>query len=286
MSFTKTYHHKPYDLISPSRPELSAAGKNVVITGGGTGIGKSIALSFAKAGASSICILGRRLDRLEIAVAEIRSTAKLGTQVLCKKADLSIRDEACAAIDEISSAVGNIGILVSNAGFFPKVGGVVHQGAEDYMEGFKLNVVTTLHALQAFVPHAAQSAIVLNISTSLAHIKPWAGHSGYCVTKGANLKLVDFFAAENPDIHVVNVQPGVIETELSPQGTTFNTTDDQTYATAALPGHFCVWLASPEARFLKNKFVWANWDVQELMQRAGEIESSHLLTWIIDGVRI
>ncbi|KAF4810746.1 Short chain dehydrogenase andI [Colletotrichum siamense] len=241
MSFTKTYHHKPYDLISPSRPELSAAGKNVVITGGGTGIGKSIALSFAKAGASSICILGRRLDRLEIAVAEIRSTAKLGTQVLCKKADLSIRDEACAAIDEISSAVGNIDILVSNAGFFPKVGGVVHQGAEDYMEGL----------------------------------------SGYCVTKGANLKLVDFFAAENPDIHVVNVQPGVIETELSPQGTTFNTTDDP-----ALPGHFCVWLACPDARFLKNKFVWANWDVQELMQRAGEIESSHLLTWIIDGVRI
>lgn len=165
-------------------------------------------------------------------MAEIRSTAKLGTQVICKKADLSIRDEACAAIDEISSAVGNIDILVSNAGFFPKVGGVVHQGAEDYMEGFKLNVVTTLHALQVFVPHAAQGAIVLNISTSLAHIKPWAGLSGYCVTKGANLKLVDFFAAENPDIHVVNVQPGVIETELSPQGTTFNTTDDRKYTNA------------------------------------------------------
>lgn len=52
MSFTKTYHNKPYDLISPSRPELSASGKNVVITGGGTGVGKSIALSFAQAGAS------------------------------------------------------------------------------------------------------------------------------------------------------------------------------------------------------------------------------------------
>ncbi|KAF0327075.1 reductase [Colletotrichum asianum] len=281
MSFTKTYHHKPYDLISPSRPELSAAGKNVVITGGGTGIGKSIALSFAKAGASSVSILGRRLDRLEIAVAEIRSAAKPGTRVLCKKADLSICDEARVAIDEISLVVGKAHIFVSNAGFFPKVGGVVHQAAEDYLEGFKLNVITTLHALQAFVPHAAEGAIVLNISTSLAHIKPWAGLSGYCVTKAANLKLVDFFATENTDIHVVNVQPGVIETELSPQGTTFNTTDDP-----ALPGHFCVWLASPEARFLKNKFVWANWDVQELMQRAGEIESSHLLTWIIDGVRI
>lgn len=57
-----------------------------------------------------------------------------------------------------------------------------------------------------------------------------------------------------------------------------------TPTTAALPGHFCVWLVSPEARFLKSKFVWANWDVQELMDRAKEIETSHLLTWIIDGV--
>ncbi|KAI8237895.1 Short chain dehydrogenase andI [Colletotrichum sp. SAR 10_86] len=80
MSLTKIYHHKPYELIPPPRPELSAAGKNVVITGGGTGIGKSIALSFAKAGASSVCILGRRLDRLEIAIAEIRGAAKPGTQ--------------------------------------------------------------------------------------------------------------------------------------------------------------------------------------------------------------
>ena len=40
-SFTKTWHNKPYASISPSRPELSAKGKNVVVTGGGTGIGAS-----------------------------------------------------------------------------------------------------------------------------------------------------------------------------------------------------------------------------------------------------
>jgi hypothetical protein len=45
-----------------------------------------------------------------------------------------------------------------------------------------------------------------------------------------------------------------------------------------LPGHFAVWLASPEARFLRGKFVYANWDVEELLSRSKEIEGSPMLT--------
>ena len=51
-----------------------------------------------------------------------------------------------------------------------------------------------------------------------------------------------------------------------------------------LPGNFCVWLASPEAEFLKGKFIWANWDVEELKGRKEEIQSSRLLTWMLEGV--
>jgi hypothetical protein len=52
---------------------------------------------------------------------------------------------------------------------------------------------------------------------------------------------------------------------------------------AELPGQFYVWLASPEAEFLKGKFVWANWDAQELMERAEEIKSTKLLSVILAG---
>lgn len=45
-----------------------------------------------------------------------------------------------------------------------------------------------------------------------------------------------------------------------------------------LPGHFAVWLCSEEARFLRGKFVWSNWDVDELKAKKDEIESSPLLT--------
>lgn len=51
-----------------------------------------------------------------------------------------------------------------------------------------------------------------------------------------------------------------------------------------LPGQFCVWLASPQAEFLKSKFVWANWDVDELIARAEEIKDSRLFTWLLEGV--
>jgi hypothetical protein len=51
-----------------------------------------------------------------------------------------------------------------------------------------------------------------------------------------------------------------------------------------LPGNFTVWLASPAARFLKGKFVAANWDVDELKEKAEEIESTTLLAMGLNGL--
>lgn len=51
-----------------------------------------------------------------------------------------------------------------------------------------------------------------------------------------------------------------------------------------LPAYFHVWLASPESDFLKGKFVWVNWDVDELKERGEEIENSLLLKVLLHGV--
>lgn len=51
-----------------------------------------------------------------------------------------------------------------------------------------------------------------------------------------------------------------------------------------LPAHFNVWIASPEAEFLKGKFVWANWDVDELKALAKEVKESMLLKIYLNGV--
>ena len=51
----------------------------------------------------------------------------------------------------------------------------------------------------------------------------------------------------------------------------------------SLPASFNVWLASPEARFLKGKFLWANWDVDELKAQAKEIETTTQLSIGLNG---
>src|ERR1700743_764489 len=56
---TKTLHHEPYSSIDPTRPELANNGKSIVVTGGGVGIGSSIARAFAASGAANVALLGR-----------------------------------------------------------------------------------------------------------------------------------------------------------------------------------------------------------------------------------
>lgn len=55
-------------------------------------------------------------------------------------------------------------------------------------------------------------------------------------------------------------------------------------APVELPAQFHLWLASPEAGFLKGKFVWVNWDVDELKARADEIKNSRLLKVLLNRV--
>ena len=73
----------------------------------------------------------------------------------------------------------------------------------------------SLYSIQAFLPIAAPNAYVINISTGIVHFPPIPGFSGYATSKLAGTKLFDYMQAENPGLHVVNVQPGVVKSELN-----------------------------------------------------------------------
>ncbi|KAF4625928.1 hypothetical protein G7Y89_g12235 [Cudoniella acicularis] len=273
------YHSKPYPFISPTRPELSAAGKNVVVTGGGTGIGKAIAIAFAQAGASCIAILGRRLDRLQTTATEI-TIASPATRILFETTDVSQRASIDRALKNITDQVGRIDVFVSNAGMLPTQAPVAGYDESEFRHGFELNVIGAFNTVQAFLPLAAPGAKLFNTSSLIAHVVPWQDMFAYAVDKAATTKMFDYIAAENPDLHVVNVQPGVVVTEMS-SGTDIPV---EAQDEPGLAGAFLVWLASPEAKFLKGKFVWVNWDAEELISRAKEIENSLLLRVLLNGV--
>ncbi|KAL6815342.1 hypothetical protein GGI42DRAFT_338671 [Trichoderma sp. SZMC 28013] len=281
-SFTKGYHHRPYPAISPSRPEIAAAaaGKNIVVTGGGTGIGKAIAIAFAQAGARCVAILGRRADRLQQTVADMQSeAAKYGHSpiIVAEVADLMQRETVDAALQSILAKISieagstYLDVLVSNAGMAPKMGTVLGYDAQIVMNTFGLNVLSAFNA-----------AVLINVSSMMAHARPVVTNFAYSMAKAANLKMIEYFAAENPNIHVVSLQPGIINTELGGDDMPVFVAPD----TTDLPGQFCVWLLTDEARFLKSKFVWANWDVEDLVARKDEVLTTRALTWGVEGVPV
>ncbi|KAF4496578.1 3-oxoacyl-(acyl-carrier-) reductase [Fusarium agapanthi] len=280
VSFTKTWRNTPYPSIDPTRPELSSAGKLVAITGGGTGIGGSIAIAFAQIGASTIAILGRRLDRLEAAVAEIAEASGGKTNVIFEAVDISQRSKLDAAVTRLVKREdgAKVDIPISNAGVASDMGTVVGFDEAEFRRGIELNVVGAFNTLQTFGPCLTSNAYVFNTSTGMVHLWPIAQGWAYAPVKAAVFKMFQYLQDDNPKWHVVQIQPGVIRTELNERFDVVGQDDP------SLAAQLYVWLASPEAECLKGKFVWVNWDVDELKARADGIKGSLLFKMILSGV--
>lgn len=214
-SFTKTWHSKSYPQISPHRPELNANDKTIFITGGGTGIGRATAIAFAQAGAKAIAIFGRREDKLQIAADEIREIGK--STVVYVPVDLSqsvhVKKAFQNAIEKVGG--GKIDVFISNAAIAPHLAPVAGYREEHLNEALRLNVNGPFNAIQAVLPMLAEKATVLNVTSGVAHIQALPTAWAYATTKAAVVKMFDYLQAENQNLRVINVQPGIVETEMS-----------------------------------------------------------------------
>jgi NAD(P)-dependent dehydrogenase (short-subunit alcohol dehydrogenase family) len=216
-SLTKIWHCASYPAISPSRPELSAKGKNIVITGGGSGIGASIAKAFAAGGSTHIAIMSRTESNL-LMTKHLIEEKFLGTKVLAVTADITDASQVDDAFAKISQAFGKIDVFVCNSAFLPVPRPIFSPDfdIQDWWTTFNTNVLGTLNSVRAFVRHATESAQILHISTAIAHIPPLEpGISAYAASKLAATKLFDYIALENPEIHIVNIHPGLVESRMS-----------------------------------------------------------------------
>ena len=212
-TFTKIWHNTTYPSIDPSNPTLSAKGKVIVITGGGSGIGKSIAKSFAKANASSIVILGRTEKSLASTKSEIEATHEI-VNVSTYVADVSDAEAIDEAFASIKSQFGAVDVFINNAGYLPELKPVAEASFDEWWKGFKVNVEGSFNATKAFLGVASSDAVIINVTTGMVHIGAVPGYSSYVPSKLASAKFFENVQAENPGIRVVNVSPGVILTEM------------------------------------------------------------------------
>jgi NAD(P)-dependent dehydrogenase (short-subunit alcohol dehydrogenase family) len=212
---TKTYHTSTYPSINPSLPYLSSAGKNIVVTGGGSGIGSEIAKAFAQSGASSIALLGRTENSLLKTKQEIETeytTTKVSTYV----ADITNPTALAQSLrSHAQSHGGKLHVLVANAGFLPSNGSILDSDPEDWYNGFEINVKGTFNLLRAFLPHAAEDAVVLSTSTAVAQIPYWPAMSSYAASKLAAAKVYEYLHYEHPGLFVLSVHPGTVKTSMS-----------------------------------------------------------------------
>ncbi|KFY98805.1 hypothetical protein V498_01218 [Pseudogymnoascus sp. VKM F-4517 (FW-2822)] len=267
---TSTWHTSTYQSLSPTRPELSAQGKNVLVTGGGSGIGAETARYFAEAGASRIALLGRR----EKPLLDIKSSIEHrfpSVKVFVAATDITNKSEVDGAFAKF---VGEqkLHVLVNSAAIVGPQESVQDVDGDRFLEAVQVHLKGSLFIAQAFLRHSSTDAVAIEINSSAAHINFSAALASYSVAKLAVFRLWDSLAFANPGLSVFHVQPGVINTAMNKEAGGVDAVGFED--NVSLPGSFNLWLASREAKFLRGKFLWANWDVDELKARANEIESS------------
>ena len=138
-----------------------------------------------------------------------------------------------------------------------------------------------IHYLLPFARPNHATIVGLTTGTSAFPTAMLPGLSGYISSKVATVKMLEFLAAEKPDIFVSSLHPGMVETDILTKSGAKK--EMLPMDNVQLPAHFMVWLASPEATFLKGKCGFANWDVKELKTQANEIGGTTKMTTGVVG---
>ncbi|KUJ11859.1 NAD(P)-binding protein [Mollisia scopiformis] len=269
-TYTKVWHTKVHPTISPTRPENSAKNKVVVITGGGIGTGAAIAKAFAEAGAKAVGLIGRRENHLKTS-AETLSSISTSIKIEYAVADITDKSALESAFEKFEGSLGKIDVLVSNAGYLSDIVPLQKADDEDWWRGFEINVKGTFNVIKSFLFHAGSNAVFLGVNAGLATSSEPPGLSSYISSKIACARMLECMQAEHPEIRVISVHPGVVDTAMT-EKTKVPPMDD-----ASLVAGLMVWLAGPEANFMKGRFMWANFDIDELKERAAEIEKGNEL---------
>jgi NAD(P)-dependent dehydrogenase (short-subunit alcohol dehydrogenase family) len=189
------------------RTDQEFSGKNALVTGGTTGIGRATAELLYRAGAR-VAITGQNPDTLAAARRELPS------DVLVLRSDVRSVSEAAQLAQQVSEQFGRLDVLFLNAGI-ARIAPFEAIDEAFYQEEFDVNVKGVVFGLQKLLPLLGRGSSVI-VNTSVADQRGTPGLSIYSATKGAVSALVRALAVElaSRGVRVSSVSPATILTPI------------------------------------------------------------------------
>ena len=272
----------------PRLPELSLRGRSAIVTGAGRGIGRSIALSLAEAGAD-VAVAARTPSDLEEVAAEIRA---LGSRAFAVPTDVSDSSQVEYMVEATLEQFGSIDVLVNNAGInlrlplVPLPDGVpdwlrVPRAADssitddEWQRVQSVNVSGVMYGCRAVAPHmlARSRGKIINVSSVQGKAAvPY--YSAYAVSKAAVNMLTRVLALEwaQHGIQVNALCPGSYETDMA--GDLWTDPAKAERAAAMIPmgrpgdlrqlGVLAAYLASPASDYMTGQAVFMDGGIAAL----------------------
>jgi NAD(P)-dependent dehydrogenase (short-subunit alcohol dehydrogenase family) len=188
------------------------SGKKAIITGGDSGIGRAIALAYAKEGADiAIIHLCENSDAQETA----QAVERLGRKCYVIQSDLRVEKNAADAVEQAAAQLGTIDILINNAGVQYPQNSLLDITGEQLLTTFESNFFSCFYMTKAALPHLSNGGAIINT----ASINAFEGNPeliDYSSTKGAIVSFTRSMALSLMDmgIRVNAVSPGPVWTPL------------------------------------------------------------------------
>lgn len=234
-------------------------GKKVIITGGDSGIGRAVAIAFAREGADvliSYLSATEDKDAAETA-AYIKAT---GRKVILMKGDITKEKQCQKIVDKAMKEFGQIDVLINNAAFQMSRKTIEDIPSDEWALTFDTNVKAMYYLCKAAIPHMPKGSSIIN-TTSITAFEPSADLLPYSATKSAILNftsnLSQILLDQDKGIRVNAVAPGPVWTPLIP-ATKFDLKNFGANTAMKRPGQpveiapAYLFLASAEASFISG----------------------------------
>lgn len=217
-------------------------GKVALITGASQGLGRALALAYAKEGAS--LVINSRSEEGIRSVAE--EVERLGAEVLAVAADVSRGEDAHRLVDEAVGMFGGIDILVNNAGVLGPRVTIEEYPEEEWRRVIDANLTGPYLVSRAAIPHLREGASIINVVSGVS-VEGRAEWGAYSVSKFGMEGLSQILAAELQDRGVRSnaVDPGGMRTDM--RAAAYPQEDPQTRITPEENTGVFLYLASDES---------------------------------------